>query len=258
MLAGVSVEYYSRLERGDAAGVHREHPRRHCRRTPARPGRTPTPARPGSDFRHQPRSPPTDSGRDGTSHGPARPGRHHRCPGHRSRRPAQPPGQQRAGQSPVRTLLRSRRGAPQQRSLHLPRPPRARVLPRLGPGRRRHRRHPARRSRPRPHDRNLSDLIGELSTRSDEFRTRWAAHDVRIHATGTKRLRHPVVGDLDLSYESFPAPDPDHRLLIYVAEPGTPSHDALNLLASYAATQQHADPTGPRDAHPHHSIDRAD
>ncbi len=64
-----------------------------------------------------------------------------------------------------------------------------------------------------PYDRNLSDLIGELSTRSEEFRTRWASHDVRIHATGTKRLHHPVVGDLDLSYESFPAPDQDQTLL---------------------------------------------
>ena len=87
-----------------------------------------------------------------------------------------------------------------------------------------------------PYDRNLSDLIGELSTCSEEFRTRWASHDVRIHATGTKRLHHPVVGDLDLSYESFPMPDQGQSLLIYVAAPGTPSHDALNLLASYAAT----------------------
>ena len=87
-----------------------------------------------------------------------------------------------------------------------------------------------------PYDRNLSDLIGELSTRSEEFRTRWATHDVRIHATGTKRLHHPVVGDLDLSYESFPMPDQGQSLLIYVAAPGTPSHDALNLLASYTAT----------------------
>ncbi|WP_082600863.1 helix-turn-helix transcriptional regulator [Nocardioides sp. Soil777] len=91
-----------------------------------------------------------------------------------------------------------------------------------------------------PYDRNLSDLVGELSTRSEEFRTRWASHDVRLHATGTKRLHHPVVGDLDLSYESFPAPDHGQTLLIYVAEPGTPSYDALRVLASYAATDQHS------------------
>ena len=66
-----------------------------------------------------------------------------------------------------------------------------------------------------PYDRQLSDLIGELSTRSDEFRVRWAAHDVRIHTTGVKLLHHPVVGDLDLPFESFPLgadpePEPPH------------------------------------------------
>jgi hypothetical protein len=66
---------------------------------------------------------------------------------------------------------------------------------------------------------------------------RWAAHDVRIHTTGVKRLHHPVVGDLDLPYESFPlATDPGQSLLTYTAEPGSPSQDALNLLASWAAT----------------------
>jgi hypothetical protein len=88
-----------------------------------------------------------------------------------------------------------------------------------------------------PYDRQLSDLVGELSTRSEEFRVRWAAHDVRIHTTGVKRLHHPVVGDLDLPYESFPsAADPGQSLLTYTAEPGSPSQDALNLLASWAAT----------------------
>jgi transcriptional regulator with XRE-family HTH domain len=88
-----------------------------------------------------------------------------------------------------------------------------------------------------PYDRQLSDLIGELSTRSDEFRVRWAAHNVRIHTTGVKLLHHPVVGDLELPFESFPlAADPTHSLLTYTAEPGSPSQDALNLLASWAAT----------------------
>jgi transcriptional regulator with XRE-family HTH domain len=88
-----------------------------------------------------------------------------------------------------------------------------------------------------PYDRALSDLIGELSTRSDEFRVRWAAHDVRIHTTGVKLIHHPVVGDLDLLFESFPlAADPDQNLLTYTAEPGSPTQDALNLLASWAAT----------------------
>lgn len=94
-----------------------------------------------------------------------------------------------------------------------------------------------------PYNRSLSDLIGELSTRSDEFRTRWAAHDVRIHASGTKRLHHPVVGDLDLSYESMPLPDHGQSLLVYVAEPGSASHDALSLLASFAVSEQGPQPT---------------
>ena len=88
-----------------------------------------------------------------------------------------------------------------------------------------------------PYDRELSNLIGELSTRSDEFRVRWAAHDVQIHTTGLKRIHHPAVGDPELPFESFPIPaDPSQSLLTYTAEPGSPSQDALNLLASWAAT----------------------
>lgn len=88
-----------------------------------------------------------------------------------------------------------------------------------------------------PYDRDLSDLIGQLSTRSDEFRHRWAAHNVRIHTSGVKLLHHPVVGDLDLPFESFPLPaDPGQSLLTYTAEPGSTTQDALNLLASWAAT----------------------
>jgi transcriptional regulator with XRE-family HTH domain len=88
-----------------------------------------------------------------------------------------------------------------------------------------------------PYDRALSDLVGELSTRSDAFRTWWAAHNVRYHQTGTKRLHHPVVGDLDLSYEVMElAADSGLRLAIFTAEPGSRSEEALNLLASWAAT----------------------
>ncbi|WP_242435899.1 hypothetical protein [Streptomyces sp. Root369] len=73
------------------------------------------------------------------------------------------------------------------------------------------------------YDRRLTDLIGELSTRSEEFRRRWAAHNVRIHTTGIKLLHHPVVGDLDLPFESFPVGgDPSQVLLTYTAEPGRP------------------------------------
>jgi transcriptional regulator with XRE-family HTH domain len=88
-----------------------------------------------------------------------------------------------------------------------------------------------------PYDRTLSDLVGELSTRSDAFRTWWAAHNVRYHQTGTKRLHHPVVGDLELSYEVMElAADAGLRLAIFTAEPGSRSDEALNLLASWAAT----------------------
>jgi hypothetical protein len=88
-----------------------------------------------------------------------------------------------------------------------------------------------------PYDRALSDLVGELSTRSEAFRTWWAAHNVRYHQTGTKRLHHPVVGELELSYEVMElAADAGLRLAIFTAEPGTRSEEALNLLASWAAT----------------------
>lgn len=87
-----------------------------------------------------------------------------------------------------------------------------------------------------PHDRLLQDLVGELSTRSDLFRTRWATHNVRFHRTGAKNFHHPIVGDLDLTYDAMELPaDPGLLLIAYSAEPGSASHDALNLLASWAA-----------------------
>jgi transcriptional regulator with XRE-family HTH domain len=89
-----------------------------------------------------------------------------------------------------------------------------------------------------PYDRGLSDLVGELSTRSQEFRTWWAAHNVRYHRTGTKRLRHPVVGELELAYEVMDiAADDGLTVSIYSAEPGSRSHEALDLLASWTATR---------------------
>ena len=88
-----------------------------------------------------------------------------------------------------------------------------------------------------PYDRDLTDLIGELSTRSDDFRTRWAAHNVRLHQTGAKRFHHPVVGDLTLTFEMIElAADPGLNLLTFTAEPGSKSDEALNLLGSWAAT----------------------
>jgi transcriptional regulator with XRE-family HTH domain len=99
-----------------------------------------------------------------------------------------------------------------------------------------------------PYDRNLSDLVGELSTRSDEFRTRWAAHNVRLHHNGTKNFRHPVVGDLTLAFEAMPLPaDPGLTMTAYSAEPGSASHDGLTLLASWAATLDQAGDTHATD-----------
>ena len=94
-----------------------------------------------------------------------------------------------------------------------------------------------------PTDRWLSDLIGELSTRSDIFRVRWADHNVRQHRSGVKHFHHPVVGDISLAYESMElVADTGLILNGYSAEPGSPSQDALNLLASWAATaDQEAD-----------------
>ncbi|GAA0911786.1 helix-turn-helix transcriptional regulator [Virgisporangium aurantiacum] len=86
-----------------------------------------------------------------------------------------------------------------------------------------------------PYDRALTDLIGELSTRSEVFRTWWAAHDVRLHRSGVKRLQHPVVGELTLAYESLElVTDPGLRLNAYTAEPGSPAREALDLLASWS------------------------
>jgi len=92
-----------------------------------------------------------------------------------------------------------------------------------------------------PYDRGLSDLIGELSTRSETFRMRWAAHNVRYHDTGVKRFHHPVVGDLELTYETMAlAADEGLMLFVYTAEVGTRSEEALGLLASWAATVEPA------------------
>jgi transcriptional regulator with XRE-family HTH domain len=89
-----------------------------------------------------------------------------------------------------------------------------------------------------PQDRSLSNLVGELSTRSEEFRVRWA-HHVRQHRTGIKRLHHPIVGDLDLTYEALElTEDPGLSLVVYTAEPGSPTRDAVTLLASWAATAE--------------------
>jgi hypothetical protein len=99
-----------------------------------------------------------------------------------------------------------------------------------------------------PYDKGLTDLVGELATRSDDFRIRWAAHDVRLHHTGTKRFQHPVIGRLDLGFEAMPMPaDPGLTLTAYSAEPETPGADALRLLASWAAPSGRPHPAASTD-----------
>jgi hypothetical protein len=91
-----------------------------------------------------------------------------------------------------------------------------------------------------PYDRHLADLIGELSTRSEDFRVRWAAHDVRIHNTGVKKIHHELVGDLDLPFESLPVESGSSTSLVtYLPEPDSTSHQGLSMLASWT--------TGPHD-----------
>jgi len=88
-----------------------------------------------------------------------------------------------------------------------------------------------------PYNRDISDLVGELSTRSEEFLVRWAKHNVRLHYTGTKRFHHPVVGDIEISYETMPLPaDPGLVLTVYSPQPASPSADAMTLLATWAGT----------------------
>jgi transcriptional regulator with XRE-family HTH domain len=93
-----------------------------------------------------------------------------------------------------------------------------------------------------PYNRDLSDLVGELATQSEEFRTRWAAHDVRFHNTGVKHFNHPVVGELHLSYNRLDlAADPGLTIFTYTAEPGSRSEEALKLLGSWAGTVEPAE-----------------
>lgn len=106
-----------------------------------------------------------------------------------------------------------------------------------------------------PGDRQLSDLVGELSTTCPEFPRWWACHQVAERTHGTKRYRHPVVGDLTVDYEALRAPDdPDQTLYVYTVEPGSPSEEALRLLTSWVAEMPPPRlptlPTPPTPPHP--------
>ncbi|RHA38831.1 helix-turn-helix domain-containing protein [Cellulomonas rhizosphaerae] len=90
-----------------------------------------------------------------------------------------------------------------------------------------------------PYDRALTDLVGALSTQSPPFRTRWAAHDVRLHRTGRKHVRHPVVGELHLDFEVLDLPaDPGLTLITFTSPAGSPDEDAVRMLASWGATRE--------------------
>ena len=244
LLAGVSPQYYVRLERGDATGISEsiidgvahalqldDAERAHLR-PPAPHRRHTSPAR-RSHARGSPASP---------SDHPASDGLHARHTGRGAERPPRDPRRQRSRTSAL--LTRSTptpEGTPSNaRFVFLD--PQATTffrdwdtvandtvaILRAEAGR-------------DPHDRDLSDLVGQLSTRSDDFRLRWAAHNVRIHSTGVKLFHHPVVGDLDLPYESLPLePGSSTALVGYTPEPDSAAHDALALLASWAASETDA------------------
>jgi transcriptional regulator with XRE-family HTH domain len=103
-----------------------------------------------------------------------------------------------------------------------------------------------------PHDRALTDLVGELSTRSEEFATWWAAHNVKIHTTATKTLRHPIVGEIELTGEALLLPgDPGLVLITYTVEPDSASEQALQFLASWSTQQATGAAPTPIPARPH-------
>jgi transcriptional regulator with XRE-family HTH domain len=100
-----------------------------------------------------------------------------------------------------------------------------------------------------PHDRGMQELVGELSTQSQTFRRLWGSHDVRTHGTGTKRFRHPDVGSLVLAYEELAlTAEPGLAMIVYTAELGSPSAEKLRLLGSLAADQAHARINHPMEA----------
>ena len=99
-----------------------------------------------------------------------------------------------------------------------------------------------------PYNRELSDLVGELATQSEAFRTRWATHNVRFHNTGTKHFNHPIVGELTLNFNRLDLPaDPGLTIFTYAAEPGSRSEETLKLLGSWAATIDPAEPARATD-----------
>jgi len=102
-------------------------------------------------------------------------------------------------------------------------------------------------------DRDLSDLVGELSTRSEPFRALWAAHNVHRHDTGVKTVLHPIVGEITFTYESMElTADPGLTMFVYTADAGSRSAQALSLLASWAATPSEESADADHEEHPRH------
>jgi MmyB-like transcription regulator ligand binding domain len=105
-----------------------------------------------------------------------------------------------------------------------------------------------------PHDKALRELVGELSTMSDEFRTLWASHDIRTRHDGVKSIQHPEVGQITLAYQSVDLPIARrawHDLSFYITEPGSPDEERLKLLASWSAPSQSRADMAQRPRTPH-------
>ena len=235
----MSVEYYAKLERGALAGVSAgvldalaralqldDAERTHLLHLAHEADGT-APPRPAAASR----------GVDGPTQPAMGPGHHHR----RRRSSAttgricSPPTTSAEPCTPTSTPTRE---PAQLRPLHVPRQRRPPLLPRLGLAADMCVANLRTAAGKDPHDKGLHDLVGELSTRSDEFRRRWGAHNVRTHGAGVKHFHHHIVGDLELAYESLDLrAEPGLTMTIYSAEPGSPTAHALALLASWSATE---------------------
>ena len=250
VLAGVSVPYYTRLERGDMSGVSEgvlEALARALQLDDAERAHLFDLARAAQPDRRAPAPAPAQAAHPARDPVDAR--RDHRRRRVRGQRPPRHPRHQPARTRAVLRAVRRTGPAGELRPLRASstRAPRrfyadwdraardtAAIL-RAAAGR-------------DPHDRDLSDLVGELATRSEAFRTHWAAHNVRFHATAVKHFHHPVVGELSLSFNRLDiAADHGLTLFTYAAEPGSRSEEALNLLGSWAATIDLADPARTTD-----------
>ena len=242
MLAGVSVDYYVRMERGSLAGASESVLDALANALQARRGRARPPLRPGpresaqSTSRRQPHA-----ATPGAPGDPAGARRDDRRPGMGAQRSARHPRDEPAG--PGALLAGARRPAPpgQHHPLRLPGPGRGARSSSSTTTRSPTTPPPCCASRPAATrtTRPSSSWSANCPPSSELFRQRWASQDVRFHRSGRKRLRHPAVGQLDLDFEALELPsEPGLHLNVYTAPAGTPTADALKLLASWAASEQ--------------------